>query len=876
MFDPYRKWLGIPAGKRPPTHYQLLGISPDEHDPDVIKAAVVRQSAYVRNFQTGKYGAEATRLLNEIGEARVCLLDPTRRARYDSELHAQQPATGGSPPATAPASRPPNSSQAAAGLYGPDLAGSRLPGAGVPSSGSRSLPTSPVRPPASNAPAAIVPVAPPARPAGHAPPSLAHDPVWRALEREAGPDHTSPRRTLLPSGRSSAAVPVWLWFLPVIAAGLLAITLVVHFTAPPPAHQVAQTSTGAGASAGATEARMAAPPSSTSSPAFRQGPSAGSLRPNQPASRGGDSRPDMGGATGRPPASTSPFGAGYGRPAGASGFGGSAGASFGSGASAGNAPLTSPNATAPRKVAPASGLEPNQSLTRSAQPSDTNNATKASGRGQFNVPVAEVSAASLADGSWLRIALAPGREGPLFAHAGGPFVAIGTQVRHLTTREVVGETGTAYGVQPLRALSAKGEYYAVGDTFGIDVQRTEDGKTLHQIRGKNFGVRLEFLSFGAADRLIAVTTNKGQYYVQSWNLTTGKLSKDVMLESFDRRAALSDDGKLLATPFSNEGVVVYDLRRSPSKGKAKVLARIPVPPPRGSLTSFDGLRFSPDGSELIGSFDRGERIFVWDQTGQVVFEERTGFDLDGFWSFNSTETAVECDPAGRGWLLGGRLFLDRRLRRVTWMIAGDSTRSPYPRRHFIDAKRVAVSSSNGDELIAIQIPWTKIEESLAARDNAGTPAWLGPKQPVDVKFNLRDTAPDTAAKTIEHDLKRLLVARLATDGITVAADQPATFAVDYSEHSRSTRSPDSGQEIAIADEPPAPIIAHVTITLLLGTDDWPFWRTQFVVMTHGNDAVSPRAALYNAVQTRLERTIFPYFVPRGADDLVNLPVRIRP
>jgi hypothetical protein len=93
MFDPYRKWLGIPEGKRPPTHYQLLGISPDERDPEVINAAVVRQSAYVRNFQAGKYSAEATRLLNEIAAAKVCLLDPQKRTRYDAELRPDEPSS---------------------------------------------------------------------------------------------------------------------------------------------------------------------------------------------------------------------------------------------------------------------------------------------------------------------------------------------------------------------------------------------------------------------------------------------------------------------------------------------------------------------------------------------------------------------------------------------------------------------------------------------------------------------------------------------------------------------------------------------------------------------------------------------------------------
>lgn len=92
MFDPYRKWLGIPEDQRPPNHYQLLGIAPDELDPEVIEAAAVRQSAFVRNFQSGKYGTEATRLLTEIAAARLCLLNAAKRAAYDAELTRQRSA----------------------------------------------------------------------------------------------------------------------------------------------------------------------------------------------------------------------------------------------------------------------------------------------------------------------------------------------------------------------------------------------------------------------------------------------------------------------------------------------------------------------------------------------------------------------------------------------------------------------------------------------------------------------------------------------------------------------------------------------------------------------------------------------------------------
>ena len=44
MFDAYRKWLGIPKHQRPPTLYQLLAVSPEEDDPEVIEEAVIRQT----------------------------------------------------------------------------------------------------------------------------------------------------------------------------------------------------------------------------------------------------------------------------------------------------------------------------------------------------------------------------------------------------------------------------------------------------------------------------------------------------------------------------------------------------------------------------------------------------------------------------------------------------------------------------------------------------------------------------------------------------------------------------------------------------------------------------------------------------------------
>lgn len=106
MFDPYRKWLGIPEGDRPPTHYQLLAIAASETDPEVINAAVVRQSAYVRNFQSGKHADDATRILNEIAAAKTCLLDKARRAAYDAELNKKKAASAAKKPVASQAAAP--------------------------------------------------------------------------------------------------------------------------------------------------------------------------------------------------------------------------------------------------------------------------------------------------------------------------------------------------------------------------------------------------------------------------------------------------------------------------------------------------------------------------------------------------------------------------------------------------------------------------------------------------------------------------------------------------------------------------------------------------------------------------------------------------
>jgi WD40 repeat protein len=88
-FDPYHVWLGITSEEQPPDHYRLLGVSRFEGNPDVIQSASDQRMAHLRTFQTGKHSQLSQRLLNEVAAARLCLLNPGKKALYDEQLRAK-------------------------------------------------------------------------------------------------------------------------------------------------------------------------------------------------------------------------------------------------------------------------------------------------------------------------------------------------------------------------------------------------------------------------------------------------------------------------------------------------------------------------------------------------------------------------------------------------------------------------------------------------------------------------------------------------------------------------------------------------------------------------------------------------------------------
>ena len=88
-FDPYHKWLGIPAAEQPVNLYRLLALNLFESDPDVIDMAADSRMMHLRSLQHGHHLELNQKLLNHIAAARHCLLKPETKSQYDAELRAQ-------------------------------------------------------------------------------------------------------------------------------------------------------------------------------------------------------------------------------------------------------------------------------------------------------------------------------------------------------------------------------------------------------------------------------------------------------------------------------------------------------------------------------------------------------------------------------------------------------------------------------------------------------------------------------------------------------------------------------------------------------------------------------------------------------------------
>jgi hypothetical protein len=107
--DPYKEWLGIPDGPRPPDNYTMLRVVQFEDDTTKIRNNYKKLNAHVRKYATGQYSVLSQQVLNELAKAMLCLTDPERKREYDESQGWSNRATS-----TAIRRRKPSSSQTSA------------------------------------------------------------------------------------------------------------------------------------------------------------------------------------------------------------------------------------------------------------------------------------------------------------------------------------------------------------------------------------------------------------------------------------------------------------------------------------------------------------------------------------------------------------------------------------------------------------------------------------------------------------------------------------------------------------------------------------------------------------------------------------------
>jgi len=87
--DFYTEWLRIPAGRRPPDHYGLLGVPRFCRDQDAIETAARARLSSLDQY--AMHPDRATRdavqdMMDEVAQARVSLINSQRQQAYDEEL----------------------------------------------------------------------------------------------------------------------------------------------------------------------------------------------------------------------------------------------------------------------------------------------------------------------------------------------------------------------------------------------------------------------------------------------------------------------------------------------------------------------------------------------------------------------------------------------------------------------------------------------------------------------------------------------------------------------------------------------------------------------------------------------------------------------
>jgi hypothetical protein len=479
-----------------------------------------------------------------------------------------------------------------------------------------------------------------------------------------------------------------------------------------------------------------------------------------------------------------------------------------------------------------------------------------------------------------------------------PVAMIGTQVVDLSTghaRDV--DLPKEHSWHELRTLSGDGKLLAMaleakrdlGTPVGVFALET--GEKLAEIPGGGGDRSIGFLAFSGTKWLLIGVEHSRQSGIEVWEIATNRMIRKIKAESFGRQeGSVTGDGRYLAF-MADDNVFVYEVH----SGQRLATMRNPPAHPRGGApadpkggapadsrrTVYDsafrlgrmwGLQFSPSGRELAGAFSQedGVRLVCWNTRGEIVWDEEVAVQV-----FDAREEGLTWAPDGSGWLLAGQYLVDRRSKKLVWVLPVHYRVNPAAR--FLDASHV-LASGDGVQLRVWEIPWAAIRKSLAAMSDK-TPSLVRPGQSVTLAVNVTGAIGDPQqAKTM---IVEALTKRLARDKIKVADGQAAVLSVRLAEK--------QGEALKIVEKQnPFDIHGHDTgrtareasgdlvVELLSSAGGEPFW-SQTLRAESGrsfNEDINDqtmRKSMLEQLTRRMSGLELPYFVP-ATTEVDPLPV----
>ena len=391
-----------------------------------------------------------------------------------------------------------------------------------------------------------------------------------------------------------------------------------------------------------------------------------------------------------------------------------------------------------------------------------------------------------------------------------------------------------------------------------------------------------------------------------WNISSGKLIKEreVKYNEFsDLYFRISPGGNYLISYDSSNKLHIYDLRTLDLLREVDVkqlLSATGSEYGKDPYYIYNGMNFSADGKELGLLLMSSDSTTLWTldlANGQAAL----GYHVTGNLSEATRDPGYSGEdmvwfPDGRGWLLYGAWFIDRKLQQVLWtlkpvpyvIIRSEIYLTP---RYLLAETATALRDAKGrallnrkPKLVPVKIPEQKIADSLAAYQSQSD-SILGAGQEVSIdvsvgnlKFGDQDEVKSVLAEVMQQ--------RLESDTFKVAPDQPVVLKIEYQEQDgnklQMTKRGRPGSGNPLGQTPTGETLQATAAAFKLSwvdtTSKRTLWSTQALVnprflILRNATAEEARTKMFEGLQNRLMAESIPYFIPRDKK-LSSLPLEI--